>query len=252
MIKKILFLLIITTIPLLLGCSLEETANDSNIGSLKVIDEYYLEVPEPSGLTYDFHSNTLWTVSDPPDNRVYQIDFEGNILATLNYSGDDLEGIEYDPTDSTLWIVEEGEKKLVQINMSGNLLASYNIEVSSGGNSGLEANCIDSEHNFYLLNEKDPGLFIELYPDFSIKSEIELINCEDYSGMCFDETRDGFWIVSDESQKLFFYSKDNGVGESFNLPFEKAEGVVYISTENRFYIVSDSEQKLYICKIVIE
>ncbi|MEA2104399.1 MAG: SdiA-regulated domain-containing protein [Candidatus Cloacimonadota bacterium] len=249
MIEKIFFLITVITILLLPGCSLEETANNSNTSLLKIIEEYELDVPEPSGLTYDSHSNTLWTVSDRPDNKVYQIDFQGNILTILNYQGEDLEGIEYDANDSTLWIIEEGERKLVHIDLNGNFLTSYNIQIEGLDNNGLEANCIDDEHNFYLLNEKNPGLFIELNSDFSIKSEIELTNCEDYSGMCFDKTREGFWIVSDQSRKLFFYSIEHEIGVDYNLPFDKAEGVVYISEESRFYIVSDSEQKLYVCEI---
>ena len=99
--------------------------------------------------------------------------------------------------------------------------------------------------DFYLLKEKNPGFFIEVSPEFTILSETEITFADDFSGICYDSTRDGFWIVSDESEMLYLWDLTNGVREQFSLNFPKAEGVVFIAETNIFYIVSDSEQKLY-------
>lgn len=66
-----------------------------------------------------------------------------------------------------------------------------------------------------------------------------------YSGICYDDSRDGFWIVSDESEKLYLWDLTNGVREKYPLHLVKAEGIVFIAETSTIYIVSDSEQKLY-------
>ena len=205
-----------------------------------------LDIAEPSGLAYDPTTQTLWTVNDPPGNRIYNISLDGELLQTLDFVGDDLEGVAFDLSTNTLWIAEEGTSEIINISLQGEELQRIELSISQyTPGSGLEGICLGSSGEFYLLKEKDPGLFIEVSQDFVTLTETELSFADDYSGICYDSTRDGFWIVSDESEMLYLWNLTNGVREQYSLGFSKAEGIVYIAETNSFYIVSDSEQKLY-------
>lgn len=247
--KKVMavkLILIFVSLLMMISCSIKETKHVEK--RLILDDTYPLEILEPSGLTYCETDNTLWTVSDNT-NQIYQIDMEGNILQTLAYVGEDLEGICYDYSTSTLWIVEESLNELVNVSLQGVELQRYAIPIPTGDNSGLEGVCIGQDHTFYLLKEKNPGKFIELNDDFSIKISMDLDFAGDYSGMCWDEGNETFLIVSDQDRELFYWTKDQGVLESYSLDFEKAEGVAIIPSTNVLYLVSDSEQTLYKCRI---
>jgi len=230
-----------------ISCSLDENITESGDSYILVLDsEIELDIVEPSGLTYDPNTQTLWTVNDPPNNQIYNIGLDGELLQTLDFVGDDLEGIAFDVSTNTLWIAEEGTSEIINISLQGEELQRIELSISQyTPGSGLEGLCLGSTGEFYLLKEKDPGLFIEISQDFSTLLETELSFADDYSGICYDSTRDGFWIVSDESEMLYLWDLTNGVREQYPLNFPKAEGVVFIAETNIFYIVSDSEQKLY-------
>ena len=241
--------LVILSISLFItiSCSLEENITESEDQYILVLDsEIELDITEPSGLTYDPNTQTLWTVNDPPGNRIHNINLDGELLQTLDFVGNDLEGITFDLSTNTLWIAEEGTSEIINISLQGEELQRIELSISQyTPGSGLEGICLGSSGEFYLLKEKDPGLFIEVSQDFVTLTETELSFADDYSGICYDCTRDGFWIVSDESEMLYLWNLTNGVREQYSLGFSKAEGIVYIAETNSFYIVSDSEEKLY-------
>jgi len=243
--RLIIFVMFVSVI--FSACDLEEVVNEpDNQFILKKISEFDLEISEPSGLTYDPNTQTLWTVNDPDNNQVYNISLTGELIQTLDFVGEDLEGIAYDNSTNSLWIVEEGLMEIVNLSLEGEELLRIELpNHQNSSNAGLEGICIDNFGNLNLLKEKDPGLFIQLNQDYSIASEIELTFADDYSGIFFDETRNGFWIVSDESQTLYLWDSENGVREQFFLDIPKAEGIVYVAETGHVYIVSDSEQKLY-------
>ncbi|OQY29557.1 MAG: hypothetical protein B6244_03365 [Candidatus Cloacimonetes bacterium 4572_55] len=219
---------------------------ESSLGDHKIelIGVHDIDVPEPSGLT--LHRDTLWTVSDDTGN-IYKLDLQGNTREIITVNGDDPEGVAYDPTDYTLWLVEERTREIVHADQSGSIIERHEIEISGSGNRGFEGVCMDDDHNFYILNEKDPSLFISLTHDFSISEQITLDFNQDYSGLCYDRGRNAFWIVSDESQTICLWSPKNGLlSELIPLSFRKAEGVAYDPINDKIYIVSDSEEKLYV------
>jgi len=106
------------TIILLLGqsCSLSDSAVDPQSSGLKLIGEYTLSIPEPSGLTFHHNYARLWTVSDNT-NHIYAISLDGNVLQELRYEGNDLEGIVFDSTGNSLWVVEEQLREVVQVGL---------------------------------------------------------------------------------------------------------------------------------------
>ncbi|MEA1972169.1 MAG: SdiA-regulated domain-containing protein, partial [Candidatus Cloacimonadota bacterium] len=108
--KKLLYLIILLY---LIGCNLSESAEPNPpIYSLIYESNIEIDVPEPSGLTYDSNTNTLWTVSDH-SGKIYQLDLNGNVLQILPFVGEDLEGIAYDYTNNSFWVIEEGGRNLV-------------------------------------------------------------------------------------------------------------------------------------------
>ncbi|MDP8203768.1 MAG: SdiA-regulated domain-containing protein [Candidatus Tenebribacter mawsonii] len=245
--KSIKYLLIMFSLVTIVSCSIEESITEPEDQFILVLDsEIELSFAEPSGLTYDPDTQTLWTVNDPPNNKIYNINLDGELLETLTFIGNDLEGIAFDINTNTLWIAEEGTFEIINVSLLGEELQREHLSLSQyNSDSGLEGLCLGNSGKFYLLKEKEPGLFIEVSQDFSTLTETELSFADDYSGICYDSTKDGFWIVSDESEKLYLWDLTNGVREEYPLNFPKAEGIVFIAETNSFYIVSDSEEKLY-------
>ena len=246
--KNVFYFTLLTLLLINVSCSEKKSSitEPEDQYSLVLESVIELDIEEPSGLTYDPNTGTLWTVNDPDNNKVYNISLTGELLQTLSYVGDDLEGIAYDNSTNSLWLAEEETSEIVNISLQGEELQRIELIISDYyGGTGLEGLCIGDSGEFYLLKERNPGLFIELSQDFSTLTEIDLSFADDYSGICYDSAREGFWIVSDESEKLYLWDSINGVREQFSLNFSKAEGIVFLPESQTFYIVSDSEEKLY-------
>lgn len=222
----------------------ESTAPQQSAPRLNLLASYSISVPEPSGLSMGANGQSLWTVSDQT-NRVYHIDLTGRVLQTLSYTGTDLEGVAYDSTRGCLWVTEEQTRELVKLSLGGTELARHRI-LGGQDNSGLEGVCLDGQGNLFVLKEKLPGLFIRLKPDFSIDAQVTLDFARDYSGLFCDTTAGRFWIVSDESRRIYLWDQQKGVQKQFDLSIPKAEGIAWDFSKNRLYVVSDSEAKLYI------
>jgi len=233
------------------SCSLPDSAAQPQGSALKLIGEYTLSIPEPSGLTLHDDYSGLWTVSDHT-NRVYSISLDGQLLQELRFEGNDLEGIAFDSRDNSLWVVEEQLREAVQIDLNGKETARKAINLPGTGNSGLEGICLDTLFTFYVLNEKNPRLWAKLNSDFSTALQRPVDDVEDISGIAYDIRRKSFWIVSDQSQLLFLWDAGSGLIKRYDLPFEKAEGVAHNPELDRIYIVSDKTAKLYVYAITEE
>ena len=227
------------------GCKSGGGVKPSSIKSLRLVTTYALDLVEPSDLAINDTGTALWTVTNDPDS-VYQLDMSGHRVKTLNYAGHNLEGIAYDPSDQTLWVVEENRREVVHLDLDGNVLSTHPLSLTGEQNSGLEGICLNGAGSIFLLNEKLPGLFIALDPAKAIASTDTLTFAGDYSGMSYEPATAAFWIVSDQSRRLYLWNEATGVTKEYLLPFEKAEGVAYHAATNRIYIVSDSERRLYV------
>jgi len=218
---------------------------DSSLKTLHLVATHPLTISEPSDLAIDPSGHTLWTVTNKPA-RVFQLDLEGNVTKTLAYVGQDLEGIAYDPTSRTLWVAEERTREIVHLSLDGDVLGRTTLDLPGKANHGPEGIALDDRGRMFLVNEKDPGLFIELTRDHAISARRPLAFAGDYSGISYDRKKGCFWIVSDQSQALFLWSKSKGVIGQFPLGFPKAEGVAVDEATKTVYVVSDSENKLYV------
>ena len=228
-----------------LGCGACGAAETAKIGTLQLLETHPLSIREPSGLTINESGTALWVVTNNPDS-VFQLDLKGNPVKTLDFVGEDLEGIEYDPSDKTLWVVEENRREIVHLDLQGKVLSRHPLGLVGKKNSGLEGICLDDQGRMFALNEKNPGLFLELKADLSIAGQHPLDFAKDYSGLAYNREAKSFWIVSDQEQKLYLWSTRSGVLDEYPLPFPKAEGIAIDAAANRIYIVSDSENSLYV------
>ncbi len=227
------------------GCKSSQSTAPPPNAPLPLVASYALGLSEPSDLAIDETGTILWTVTNNPDS-VYQLDLTGKRVKTLKYAGQDLEGITYDRSDQTLWVAEENRREVVHLDLDGNVLSRKQLSLTGEVNSGLEGICLDDAGRMFLLNEKNPGLFIQLDPALSIAAKDTLYFAGDYSGLSYQPGSASFWIVSDQSQRLYRWSKTLGVLKEYGLPYSKAEGVAFDPATNLVYIVSDLENKLYV------
>jgi uncharacterized protein YjiK len=235
----------VLVILLALGRSDSAPTPSPTTAALELLGTHPLSISEPSDLAIDESGRKLWTVTNNPA-RVYQLDRGGNVVKTLNYVGQDLEGIAYDATDRTLWVAEENRREVIHLDLNGDVLSRHLLDLTGDKNSGLEGICLDARGRIVLLNEKRPGLFIELGSDHAIATQRRLDFAQDYSGLTYDRRKGCFWIVSDQSRSLYLWSKDKGVIGTYPLSFPKAEGIALDGAANLIYIVSDSENSLYV------
>jgi len=214
--------------------------------NLKMINSYEMDFPEPSGLSQAFNSHEFYTVSDKA-NRVYLIDTAGNVKSTLNYHGEDLEGVTIRASDKSIWVGEEMSREVVQLNEEGDELARWALEYTVYSDKGLEGIAYNSiNSHFYLLNESDPGLLIEWTPELGIIKTTTLRFASDYSGICCSMDGNALWIVSDESQTLNKTDLSGTLLEKYSHGFQKVEGVTLVNNEVNVYAVSDLLNYLYV------
>ncbi len=220
-------------------------------GILEKLNEYDLDVTEPSGLAFGPDKQTLLTVSDNT-NKVYEMDLQGNTIRELDYEGGDLEGVTYCSDRNMIAVVEERKREIVFLDYEeGNETGRFAIQ--TGGNTenkGLEGISFNPGNNaFYILNEDLPGELIIWNEQFGIIDKTELHFAGDYSGINVDVENALLWIVSDESQMLYKCDYNAGVMKEYGLDRTKYEGVVVDTENNRVYLVNDAENTMTVYQI---
>lgn len=244
--------ILLLSVLILIGC---ETDSDLNgfTETLTLISVHNLSVEDPSGLTLDASGDFLWTVSDQSGGSVYKITFQGDVIGSLGYKGDDMEGITMNPNDETLWIVEERFRQIVQLDRQGRVLQRVDIPVQIvNENDGPEGVAIDpvTEH-FYIINEKTPTEFIELNNEFEVVRRVTInsgsnFRLNDLSGIFYVNESREFWIVSDESMRIVVTDFELNPLRSYELGKGKFEGIAVDTEVGRVYLVNDEENKLYV------
>jgi len=210
---------------------------------------YAIELREPSGLTINAEGSALWTVAN--NQRVFKLDLQGRILDRLAYKGKDLEGIVYDPTDSTFWLVEERSREVVQIDADGNVIFSQKLALGGEENNGLEGICRDPSGTLYVVNEKAPSLFLELNGEKAIKTRLDLHFASDYSGLFCGLEPNEFWLLSDQDEALIRWDRQNGKTQTYKLPFSKGEGITVDPISKKIYIVNEKMAHLHVFEFSI-
>lgn len=230
-------------IIILFGCSNENKEKFAP----ELIHKIKLDLPEPSGLALSYNGEYLWTVSDS-NSTVYQISFEGKIQRSFTVNGGDLEGITQ-INDSTLAVVLERERAILIIDTNGNELNRIEIIKEGDLNSGFEGITYNPGSNhFYILNEKDPGLLIELDGAYNIIKETQLKFAKDFSGINYDSEKNILWIISDESSLIAKCDLNGNLIEKTELKLHQIEGVAIDNKNKKLYIISDIKEELYVFK----
>lgn len=186
----------------------------------------------------------FWIVGGSTE-RIYKTDLQGNILDRLNYKGNDIEGIFFDRTDSSLWIVEEESRELVHLDLSGNEINRYKTNITGTINNGLEGLALDSQHNFYVLNEKEPSALHALNKNYNSTTQFGLPFAGDLSDMDYNSQTQNFFITSDESKAIYIWNAKDGLVAQYSLPFTKTEGITINPAKSKIFTVNDSLNTLY-------
>lgn len=234
------------------GCDRDPVAAPASGPSLVEIDTVELNgVPEPSGLAFDLDGNHLWAVSDQTGS-IYHLTPEGVRVATFDIEGQDLEGIAVDPSDGSLFVVEEGLGQVLHLDREGNLLERLTPAGLQGlGNTGLEGVTIDPQTgHLFLLKEKEPGLLVEIDRDGSVLATVALDFATDYSGLEYDPIAGQLLVISDESATLTWCTTDGRPQRTLATGLEKGEGIALHPGSSVLYAVSDSRATLTTYRVV--
>ncbi|MEL7534468.1 MAG: SdiA-regulated domain-containing protein [Bacteroidota bacterium] len=234
---------------LLLLISFLSTACDRNSMpdpvSLNLVETLAMAIDEPSGLALS--NDQLLSVSDD-DNKIYRINpATGTVVATLNYEGDDLEGVVQNPQDNSIWIVEETRQELIKLNVNGTAQDTFSIPFTQmTDNHGLEGVTLDPvAERLYLITEKDPAQLLVVDFSGNILENYALDFALDYSGISFDPSQNQLYILSDESQTITRCNLKGEKIETYLISVIKGEGLAVDVPNKRCYVASDVNSELY-------
>jgi uncharacterized protein YjiK len=246
---KNIFLFLSTLLVMLIGligCGRDEptAAMAQGISTLTPIEVINLgpNIVEPSGIAYHKINNTLFVVSDER-TEIYEIDFTGRIIRTIPTDGDDFEGITFTRNLDTIFVVEETRQLVTSYLFTGQKINSFPVNVATNPANALEGLTIDKNGLLFVLNEKDPKMILEFNGTTEVSRKI-IQNVSDISDICYDETDDSFWIVSDESSKVIKTNRQGAVLKEWALTYDKGEGITFAN--NKMYIVRDNDAKMYV------
>ena len=238
---------------------------------------------EPSGLVLSHGGNALWTISDDT-SKIFKISLTGKLKKAKSFkiSDSELEGITLIQDGEFFLVVKESNNEIIKIMIETqevidrkclDEMAGYDAiahHFSNGVlNKGLEGiTWNQNTGTIFVMKESSPGLLMEISANLQTITSHCLLNHDngfydadvsaeelDFSDICYDQTQDCFWIISDMARRLFLYDwQANKVIQSLKLGYgqegeyreiEKAEGIAINPDENRLYIVSDETARLY-------
>lgn len=244
---------------------------------------------EPSGIALSSGNQTLWAVSDDTE-KIFKLGPDGMLSQSFGIPNEVLRGLEglvENPTGTFLVTVREDGNEFIRIRIAGPQVLDRKALSSMDGfdrvrmhfadeaanNKGLEGVAWNTTTGtIFALKEGKPGLLMQVSPDLKKLLDYKFLGNAngfhdpdteddelDFSGICYDPTRDRFWIVSDKAKRLFLYDyRADRVVQSFALGYgvggvyreiEKAEGVAIDLDSRRLYIVSDAEAALYVFEV---
>ena len=211
---------------------------------LNPVEEYNIDIQEPSGLCFDETANFLYVVGDN-SGEIYKINLQGGIEKQFMFQDRDIEGITMNTIDTSLYIADETNRSILQIDTLGSLINSFAIDGNNETNNGLEGLSYNPTlKQFYIINERNPGQLIITDENFNIQRTIQLSFADDYSGIFYNTENNKLYILSDKSSLIAECNTDGEAEIIYNLNEINLEGIVVAS--NKFYVVSDTEKKLYV------
>ena len=205
-----------------------------------------LTINEPSGLDFNHNTGTLFTNNDGNTSDIYEISTEGSLLNTIAVQGNDFEGIAFNSTYDTIYVVEEANWKIIKYTLDGVKVGEIDVAHDPNPSSGLEGIAVDRQNgHLFVLHEKNNPELIELTSSGIEINRTTLNFSSDISGITIHPTWQTLFIVSDESKSLNEITKSGEHLRSWYIPLEQAEGVTFGADKNTMYMVSDRDNKLY-------
>lgn len=222
---------------------------DEKPSRMTLISKYKLDIPEPSALSLNADTNSLWTVSDN-NSTVYLISLTGKILSSFVLANaQDLEGVEF-VNDSTLAVVSEFSDELIICSPQGIERSRYKINAKQSDNHGLEGVAFKKDSNsFCVINEKSPSLLIELTNDFFETHRTEITSMSDISDIYYDNEENITWLLSDEDHAILRFNSEGVLIEKLTIDVIQPEGLAYDKQNNFIYVVSDKTGELFTYKL---
>jgi len=215
---------------------------------LKSSQEYKLNIPEPSGLALSYDKNKLWTISDA-NSTVYLMSLQGKVEQSFSVDADDLEGITVIDENSIAVVSEQSGEVLILSNY-GKLLSRHKVSLKSKKNTGLEGIAYDANaKRFFIANEKNPKLLIELNSKFEEIKKTKINFARDLSGLCYTAESDDLWIISDEDKLVAKCTVDGKIKTQRNVAITQIEGVAVDTQSKKIFLVSDKEERLYVLEM---
>ena len=240
---KLINLLIVPCI--FFGCLTKQEEKEAD--QIQYLKKYKLSLPEPSGLALAYNEDGFWTVCDN-NSTVYKLDNHGKIVKKFKVAGEGIEGITV-IDEQTIAVVLERTREVVILDTAGNELRRKDLDLYGEKNMGLEGITYNPHNNnFYVLNEKTPGLLLQLDFELNELSSDTLSFAKDYSGIYYDRANDVLWIVSDESKLIAKTDLRGKLIEKFDIDIIQAEGICIDKAGQNIYLVSDRKEELYVYK----
>ncbi len=214
----------------------------------KFVKSFTVAVEEPSGLTYDQKTDTLWTVRDG-GGGLYQLDKQGKVLKAINIPSDDLEGIAYKASSDTFLLAEERKREILEIDRDGAIIQRINVPIKYrlwNLNYGIEGVSYNPKNgHIFIVNEKHPRAVMELDEDGVIIKSFEVEELGDLSGIYYDSTSGNLILLSHESKVIMEFTPEGEFTSVFSIDVPKAEGITKDGSGN-IYIICDKTNTLYV------
>ena len=172
-----------------------------------------------SGITYNNTTDTLFAITNSP-RRIYELNKKGEVLRVIKLKGfkdtEDLTHIK----DNLFAILDEGKSGFYIVHIDKNTQTidisqsqkEFSLDLRKFKNFGLEGISYDVKNDiFYLINERFPKKVVKVQGFFTnevakVEMEEKLMKSNfflsDLSAIHYDEYRDKFYILSDESRLL--------------------------------------------------
>jgi uncharacterized protein YjiK len=203
-----------------------------------------IKVPEPSGLALSFDGNNFWAVGDE-QSIIYKLDKTGIIISSFEVIGEDLEGITVIDSEK-LVVVFERTREVAIVDTSGKEITRKKFDLEGKLNEGLEGICYDDKNkNFYLVNEKDPGLLIKTDENFNELYRKEINFAKDFSDIYYSKDDSTLWILSDESKKIIQTDLEGNRLKEYYINVTQPEGLVVDYKNKKIFVVCDKTEALY-------
>jgi len=224
-----------------------------------------IEFNEPSGICWHALRGTLFVVGD--EGNLCEITTEGALVKqTLLREAADFEGITYDPSTGLLYLVIEEAEAILEVHPeSFEILREFSVPrtfegktLLAAGGEGIEALTFipDAQHPeggvFYVGNQ---AFTLSNPEDISAVFRVELPlrtrrgpvritgyfepGIIDLSALNYDATTDHILLVSDATNTMLEYSRDDRLLNIWAFPGDNQEGVT-VDDEGFIYIAQDS------------